>query len=226
MKVESYPCPLPGGAAASEYALTFDAARKCRVLIAPALFDEGHKLRRFTVEVMRRLDGSGIDCFLPDLPGCNESEQNLALIEPEDWRMALEAAARHFGATHVLAIRGGGLLLPGKLGGWHYAPVKGASLLRTMLRARILSAREAGREETVDQLMEQGLQLGIELAGYSLSGEMLRQLGQLVPGKQPGITTIEHELIGGGALWLRAEPDEDAQQADALAAVVAVALAA
>ena len=226
MKVESYPCPLPGGAAASEYALTFDAGRKCRVLIAPALFDEGHKLRRFTVEVMRRLDGSGIDCFLPDLPGCNESEQNLALIEPEDWRMALEAAARHFGATQVLAIRGGGLILPGKLGGWHYAPVKGASLLRTMLRARILSAREAGREETVDQLMEQGLQLGIELAGYSLSGEMLRQLGQLVPGKQSGITTIEHELIGGGALWLRAEPDEDAHQADALAAVVAVALAA
>lgn len=224
MKVDSYPCPLPGGAAASEYALTFDEGRKSRVLIAPALFDEGHKLRRFTVEVMRRLDGSGIDCFLPDLPGCNESEQNLALIEPEDWRMALEAAARHFGATHVLAIRGGGLVLPGKLGGWHYAPVKGASLLRTMLRARILSAREAGREETVDQLTEQGLQLGIELAGYSLSAEMLRQLGQLIPGKQPGIAAIEHELLGGGPLWLRAEPDEDTEQADALAAIVAVAL--
>ena len=226
MKVESYPCPLPGGAAASEYALTFDAGRKSRVLVAPALFDEGHKLRRCTVEVMRRLDGSGIDCFLPDLPGCNESEQNLALIEPEDWRMALEAAARHFGATHVLAIRGGGLVLPGKLGGWHYAPVKGASLLRTMLRARILSAREAGLEESVDQLTEQGLQLGIELAGYSLSGEMLRQLGQLLPGKQPGITVLEHELIGGGALWLRAEPGEDAEQADALAAIIAVALTA
>lgn len=226
MKAESYPCPLPGGAGASEYALTFDAGRKSRVLIAPALFDEGHKLRRFTVEVMRRLDGSGIDCFLPDLPGCNESVQNLSLIEPEDWRMALEAAARHFSATHVLAIRGGGLILPGKLGGWHYAPVKGASLLRTMLRARILSAREAGREETVDQLTEQGLQLGIELAGYSLSGEMLRQLGQLTPGKQPGVTAVEHELIGGGALWLRAEPDEDAEQSDALAAIVAVALAA
>lgn len=226
MKADSYPCPLPGGAAASEYALTFDAGRKSRVLIAPALFGEGHKLRRFTVEVMRRLDGSGIDCFLPDLPGCNESEQNLALIEPEDWRMALEAAARHFGVTHVLAIRGGGLVLPGKLGGWHYAPVKGASLLRTMLRARILSAREAGREEIVDQLTEQGLHLGIDLVGYSLSGEMVRQLGQLIPGKQPGITVIEHELVGGGSLWLRAEPDEDAEQADALAAVIAVALAA
>lgn len=226
MKPQSYPCPLPGGAAASEYALAFDAARKTRVLIAPALFDEGHKLRRFTVEVMRRLDSAGIDSFLPDLPGCNESEQDLALIEPEDWRMALEAAARHFGATHVLAIRGGGLVLPEKLSGWHYAPVKGASLLRTMLRARILSGREAGREESVDALIEQGLQAGLDLAGFSLSSEMLRQLNSLIPAKRTGIATLEHELLGGGPLWLRAEPDEDPAQADALAAVVAVGIGA
>ncbi|MEQ1498319.1 MAG: hypothetical protein ABL914_06635 [Novosphingobium sp.] len=226
MKAAEYPCPLPGGAAAREYALTFDAAREKRVLIAPALFEEGHKLRRFTLEVMRRLDGAGIDCFLPDLPGCNESSQDLALIEPEDWRMALEAAARHFEATHILAIRGGGLVLPARLGGWHYAPVKGASLLKTMLRARIIAAREAGREETIDALMEQGLQMGIDLAGYSLSGEMLRQMGELLPGKQTGISVIEHELIGGSALWLRAEADEDAQQADALAAVIAIGLSA
>ena len=222
MKPATYPCPLPGGAAASEYALIFDQSRPRRVLIAPALFDEGHKLRRFTVEVMRRLDGAGIDSFLPDLPGLNESEQDLALIEPEDWRMALEAAARHFGATHVLALRGGGLVLPGKLGGWHYAPVKGASLLKTMLRARIIASREAGREETFDSLMDQGLAMGLELAGYSLSGEMLRQMGELVPGKQPGIASIEHELLGGGPLWLRAEPSEDRAQADALAAIVAI----
>ena len=224
MKAASYPCPLPGGAAASEYALTFDQSRAHRILIAPALFDEGHKLRRFTVEVMRRLDGAGIDCFLPDLPGLNESEQDLALIEPEDWRMALEAAARQFEVTHVLALRGGGLVLPDKLRGWHYAPVKGASLLKTMLRARILAAREAGREELLATLTEQGLALGIVLAGYSLSGEMLRQMGELTPGKQPGITAIEHELLGGGALWLRAEPAEDSAQADALAAIVAIGI--
>lgn len=226
MKAAEYPCPLPGGAAAREYALAFDSARDKRVLIAPALFDEGHKLRRFTVEVMRRLDGAGIDTFLPDLPGCNESGQNLALIEPEDWRMALDAAARHFEASHVLAIRGGGLVMPAKLGGWHYAPVKGSSLLKTMLRARIIASREAGREETIDALMEHGLQMGIELAGYSLSGEMLRQLDTLVPGNQPGITAISHDLLGGSPLWLRAEPDEDAEQADALAAVLAVGIAA
>ncbi len=112
MKLEAYPCPLPGGAAASELALVFDRQRKRRVLVAPALFDESNRMRRFTVEVMRRLDGAGIDSILPDLPGCNESERDLAAVEPEDWRMALEAAARHFGATHVLAIRGGGLVLP------------------------------------------------------------------------------------------------------------------
>lgn len=224
MKTATYPCPLAGGAAAREYALTFDYTRRRRVLIAPALFDEGHKLRRFTVEVMRRLDGAGIDCFLPDLPGLNESEQDLALVEPEDWRMALDAAARHFKATHILGIRGGGLILPDKLPGWRYAPVKGASLLKTMLRARILAAREAGREEQSDKLLEQGLSLGLELAGYSLSGEMLRQLGDLAPGKQPGIAVIEHELLGGGSLWLRAEPAEDSAQADALAAIVAIGI--
>ena len=226
MKPESYPCPLPGGAAASELALVFDQGRSKRVLIAPALFDEANRMRRFTVEMMRRLDGAGLDCFLPDLPGCNESEQELALIEPEDWWMALEAAARHFGATHVLAIRGGGLLLPEKLPGWHYAPVKGSSLIKTMLRARIIAAREAGMEENAAELMEQGKEIGLDLAGWSLSGEMLRQLDQLLPPKRGDLIPVDQETIGGSPLWLRAEPDESADQADALAAVVAVALAA
>lgn len=226
MKAESYPCPLPGGAAASELALTFDGGRDARILIAPALFDEANRMRRMTVEVMRRLDGAGIDSFLPDLPGCNESEQNLAQVEPEDWRMALEAAARHFRASHVLAIRGGGLVAPPKLPGWHYAPVKGASLIKTMLRARIIAAREAGREENAAELMEQGREGGIELAGWPLSAEMLRQLDQMVPPRRSDLATIDHETIGGNALWLRAEPGEDPAQADALAAVVTMALTA
>lgn len=220
----SYPCPLSAGGSAVELALAFDAGRTERLLVIPALFDEGNRLRRFTVEVMRRLDGAGIDCFLPDLPGCNESGQDLALLEPEDWATAVHAAARHFGATRVLAIRGGGLILPPGIGGWHYAPVKGASLLKTMLRARVLGAREAGREESVDTLMAQGLELGLDLAGYPLSGEMLRQLQGLVPVSRPGIAVIEHELIGGSPLWLRAEPDEDPDQADALAAVITMGL--
>jgi hypothetical protein len=222
----SYPCPLPGGAEASELALSFDRGRQRRLLIAPALFDEANRMRRLTVEVMRRLDKSGIDSFLPDLPGCNESTQDLALVEPEDWRMALEAAARHFGASHVLAIRGGALVLPGKLPGWLYAPVKGSSMLKTMLRARVIASREAGREESAETLLAHGLQMGIELAGWSLSGEMLRQVQDAMPVKRDNLALIEQETIGGGALWLRAEPDENPDQADALAAIVAMGIAA
>ncbi len=226
MTPTSYPCLLPGGAEASELALAFDRGRQRRVLIAPALFDEANRMRRLTVEVMRRLDKSGIDSFLPDLPGCNESTQDLPLVEPEDWRMALEAAARHFGATHLLAIRGGALVVPAKLPGWRYAPVKGASLLKTMLRARVIASREAGREESSEALLVQGLQMGIDLAGWSLSGEMLRQLQDALPAARGSLALIDHETIGGGALWLRAEPGEDPAQADALAAVIAVGIAA
>ena len=72
-----WPCPSPDGGDRDEYALTFDHQRTSRILIIPALFDEGHKLRRLAVEVMRRLDAAGVDCILPDLPGTNESVTNL-----------------------------------------------------------------------------------------------------------------------------------------------------
>lgn len=224
MKPQAYPCPLPGGAAASELALTCDRGRRHRVLIAPALFDEANRMRHFSVEVMRRLDAAGIDVFLPDLPGCNESLRDLASIEGEDWRMALEAAARHFAVSHVLAIRGGALWLPERLPGWLYAPVKGASLLKTLLRARVLAAREAGREETTAALLAQGLEHGLDLAGYPISAELLQQVQRAVPPRRAGLTVIEQETLAGGALWLRAEPDEDPAQADALAAIVAMGL--
>ncbi len=226
MKLESYPCPLSGGGTAAELALTFAADRKRRVLVIPALFDEASKLRRFTVEVMRRLDGAGIDCFLPDLPGCNESALDLTPLEAEDWATAIHAAARHFDATAVLAIRGGALLIPPALPGWTYAPVKGANLLKTMLRARIFAAREAGREEKLDRLMAQGLERGLNLAGYPLSREMLRQLDAMIPVQRNGIAIIDQEALGGSPLWLRAEPGENAAQADALAAIIAMKIGA
>lgn len=220
MTPTSYPCPLPGGAAASELALAFDRGRTSRIVIAPALFDEANRMRRLTVEIMRRLDGAGIDSFLPDLPGCNESTQCLAGIELEDWRMAIDAACQHFGATNVLGIRGGCLLMAPKARGWSYAPVKGASLLKTMLRAQIISAREAGKDERLEDLLEQGLESGLALAGWSLSAEMIRQLQEAAPLDAGNIALIDQETVGGAPLWLRAEPAEDAAQADALAAIV------
>lgn len=214
----SWPCPLPDGGTSPEYALSLDAGRAHRLLIVPALFDEGNRLRRLTVQTMRRLDARGVDSFLPDLPGCNESPQPLDLQERAGWREAMAAAARHFAATHVLGIRGGALFTPSGLPTWHYAPVKAASILRQMLRARVLSAREAGREESREQLAEQALASGIDLAGYRLGAAFWRDFEPLAP--DASATIIAQDAVGGAGLWLRAEPDEDSAQADALAALL------
>ncbi len=222
--IASYPCPLAGGGTAEEFALAFDRGRPWRLLIVPALFEEASRMRRFTVEVMRRLDGAGIDCFLPDLPGCNESLQVLENQAPEDWHDAMEAAARHFGATHVLGIRGGALFMPAGRPGWRYAPAKGTAILRQMIRARILTAREAGMAETEKDLLQTGMEIGMELAGYCLSADFLRQFQQLAPGESPVVAEIGQDMVGGGGLWLRAEPDEDRHQADALAAILAIGI--
>jgi hypothetical protein len=117
------------------------------------------------------------------------------------------------------------VLLPAELPGWRYAPVKGATALRQLLRARIVAAREAGREETQEGLLAQGLGHGLELAGYSLGAEFLRQFQSLTPPITPGQSDIEQDMLGeGGGLWLRAEPGEDRAQADALAAILAIGI--
>lgn len=218
----TYPCPLPNGSSAPEYALAFDRERAVRLLILPALFDEGHKLRRLGVEVMRRLDGSGIDSLLPDLPGTNESSLALGELGLADWATATSAAANHFRATHVLALRGGGLIVPPGLSGWIYGPVKGSGLLRTMLRARVLAAREAGRAESSEGLLIEAQEHGIELAGYRLGAGMVQQLQAAQP--SANLAEIRQEAIGGSPLWLRAEPDFDPAQADALAAWLTMAV--
>lgn len=222
MKVASYPCPLPDGSSADEYALVFDKGAPQRLLIAPALFDEGHRMRRLCVDVMRRLAGSGIDSIVPDLPGTNESTVDLAGVALSDWTAAATAAAVHFGATHVLGLRGGGLIVPADLPGWHYGPVKGANLLRTLIRARVLASREASRDENGEGLLIEAQEHGIELAGYRLGAAMIQQLQAAQPNSD--LTEIEQDLLGGSPLWLRAEPDADANQADALAAYLAMGM--
>jgi hypothetical protein len=212
LKPASWPCPLPGGGTVPELA------------IVPALFDEANRMRRFTVEVMRRLDNAGVDCFLPDLPGCNESLQGLEAQTPAVWREAVAAAAGHFRASHVLGMRGGALLMPTDLPGWRYAPVNGASALRQMLRGRIVSSREAGLAETQEMLLAEGLESGLELAGYRLGPEFIREFQSLTPPVAMNVSEIEQDMLGGSGLWLRAEPGEDRAQADALAAIVAIGI--
>ena len=219
-----WPCPGSDGSASEEYALAFDAGRPLRLLIVPALFDEANRLRRLTVEVMRRLDRAGIDSFLPDLPGCNESTAPLDAQSVESWQDAMAAAAAHFEASHCLGIRGGCLFMPTARPGWHYAPVKGANLLRQMMRARILASREAGREESQDTLLELGRAEGLVLSGHALGAEFISHFESLKPPVRANLQTIDQDMVGGSGLWLRAEPGESREQADALAAILAIGM--
>lgn len=215
--IASWPCPTAAGDCQPELALAFDRGRALRLLVIPALFDEANRLRRFTVECLRALDRHGIDCFLPDLPGTNESLQPLGEQDLDRWRAAMATAARHFGATHLLTIRGGALIAPA-LPGWAYAAVAGGSTLRQMMRMRILAAREAGREENQADLLEAGRNAGLELGGYGLSAAMIIGLQQAEPASLAAISQAD---IGGAGLWLRAEPDEDSAQSEALARLIA-----
>ena len=219
--IAAWPCPAPGGGTTPEYAFPLDRGRAGRVLVIPALFDEANRLRRLTVQTMRQLDAAGIDSVLTDLPGCNESCQPLAAMTLDHWRAAMAAAAAHFGATHVLALRGGALVAPA-LPGWRYAPVSGAAILRQMIRMRVIAVREAGHEESAAALLEHGLAEGLMLAGYAVSAAMIAGLQNAAATDDSAV--IAQADIGGAGLWLRAEPDEDQTQAEALAGIVAAGL--
>jgi hypothetical protein len=219
--IGSWPSPQGG----EEYAVTFDRGRARRLLVLPALFDEHNKLRHFTLEVMRRLDVAGIDASLPDLPGCNESLAPLEAQTLDGWREAAGAAAAYFGATHVLSIRGGAFCEPPQLPCLRYAPVTGASVLRALLRARVIASKEAGIAESSEALAELGRREGLELAGYRLGAAMIAGLESAEPSGGVALANITQAEVGGPALWLRAEPDHSPEQADVLAAIVAGQLA-
>lgn len=214
-----------GALVEDELLVAFDRGRDLRLLVCPAWFDEANKLRRFTLEVMRRLDGAGIDSLLPDLPGCNESLAPLQQQTLEGWRADITAAAEALRATHVLAIRAGALIAPPGLPGWHYAPQSGPKLLRGMIRARTIAAREAGRAEAAEALMAQGRTEGLMLGGWHIGAAMFTALEEAEPALGPGQSEIAQSTVGGPGLWLRAEPGEDAGQASRLVARIAQSLA-
>lgn len=211
--------PWPSPTGLKEFALSFDRGRVRRVLIVPALFDEANKLRRFTVEAMRRLDAEGIDTFLPDLPGTNESLARMSLQDFRIWSSAMERAALHFGATHVLAMRGGSLVAPGNVPCAHYAPVAGPKVLRALLRARVIQGRETGDHITIDEAAAAGRQHGLTLAGYECSAKLINDL-ETAQTPRPDLV-VSQAMLEGPGLWLRAEPSEDTLQSQRLSQIVA-----
>jgi hypothetical protein len=106
-----------------------------------------------------------------------------------------------------------------------YVPVTGETLLRGMLRARVIASKEAGLVEDRQALLERGRRDGLELAGYRLGAQMVRDLEGAGPAGGAALANIAQADLGGPGLWLRAEPDHSSEQADSLAALVAEALA-
>lgn len=218
MSAAEYPCYSFAGR--EEYCLGFGNAHPYRILIIPPLFDEMNRMRRVCVSAMRHLAERNVSSVLIDLPGCNES---LALLEQQSldgWHDAVAACAAQLGATHIAAIRGGALVDDGcpQLPHWRLVPVKGASLLKTMIRTRIAGEKEAGTVITEALLMEQAAVEPIELAGNRLGPDMIAQLSVAEPAALPNVR--ERKLgddIAGSPLWLRAEPQDDAAFAAAIA---------
>jgi hypothetical protein len=215
-----------------ELCLSFGPESADRLLILPPLFDEANRVRHLMVECARALADLGVASLLPDLPGCNESPAPLETASLSLWQAALITCAEQHGrVTHVASLRGGALLdgTLGYLPRWRLAPVKGAQLLRTMLRTRIASDREAGVTSSSEALMETARTQGIELAGNSLSPCMIRELDVAAPSEGGAIRSVRFAddpldadgRITGAPLWLRAEPAHDPAMAAAMAADIA-----
>ncbi|WP_157083227.1 hypothetical protein [Novosphingobium lentum] len=222
--IADWPCPAAGGIR-HERALVFDRNRTARLLVVPPLFEEANRTRRLLMGAMRQLDDAGIDSLLPDLPGCLESTAPFGEQDLDTWRAAMATAAAHFGATHVFSLRGGALVAPTHLPRWLLEPVAGAALLRQLLRARSIAAKEAGRVENGAALLEIGRAEGLELAGYRCGAGLIRHLEAATVSENSGTAIIRQAELGGGALWLRSEPADDPAQSAALAALLAAGIA-
>ncbi len=78
----------------------------------------------------------------------------------------------------------------------------------------------------MDGLLQCGKAEGLDLAGYRLGAEMIAQLETAHLPDSGILADIEQEDVAGSPPWVRAEPQFDPAQADALAAIIAMALTA
>ncbi|WOF42319.1 hypothetical protein KNJ79_14095 [Sphingopyxis indica] len=204
-------------------------APRATVLFVPPLFEEANRTRRTLVLAMRALAAQGFAALLPDLPGQNESLVPLIEADLERWRSALAEIARDVdGPLIVASLRGGCLIDHGAAADawWRLAPASGASLLRTLLRARMSADREAGIASSIEGLQAAAASEALLLAGNRLSPAMVAQLGAAEVQAVEPLRTVTpgggEGQIAGTPLWLRAEPREDAVMARAIAADLAL----
>ncbi|WP_137753169.1 hypothetical protein [Sphingopyxis sp. L1A2A] len=201
---------------------------RATILFVPPLFEEANRSRRTLVLAMRALAADGFAAQLPDLPGQNESLVPLAEVDLARWQDALtKTAAAIDGPLIVASLRGGTLIdhSANAAARWRLAPVSGASLLRTLMRARVAADREARLTSSLDSLQANAVTAPLLIAGNLLSPAMMAQLGSAEARPVAPLRTVTlgsgAEAIAGTPLWLRAEPGEDAAMAAAIAADIA-----
>ncbi len=202
-----------------------------RVMLVPPLFDEMNRMRRMLVEAMRALEALEVGSFLPDLPGTNESLIALEQVTLIDWQSAIQACAEQHEISHIASFRGGSLTVAAKhqVNHWIFSPVKGATILRTMLRTRVAADRESGLQTSLADLTAQAEARPLELAGNIIGSKLFAQLNaaEIPDLKNRRIVRLESEnkagdiQIPGSALWLRAEPDDDPALSSAIAQDIA-----
>lgn len=209
----------------SEHRLRIDPAGTPRatVLIVPPLFEEANRTRRTLVLAMRALAAEGFAAMLPDLPGQNESLVPLERVDLARWQDALVKVAAGIDGPILVASVRGGVLIDHQVKAaawWRLAPAGGASLLRTLMRARVSADREAGLTSSLESLQEEAKTRPLLVAGNRLSPEMVAQLGTSEAQAVEPLRNIAlgADGIAGTPLWLRAEPGEDAAMAAAIAA--------
>lgn len=202
------------------------------IILIPPLFDEMNRMRRMLVDVMRLLDSKGIGSALPDLPGTNESLFPQEQASLAVWRKAVADCSGILPeCQHVASFRGGCLIddFADDMPKWRLSPAKGNALLRTMMRTRMASDKEAGLATNMAQLADEAQQGAVNLAGNSISAAMFSELQHALPALLGNVRTAQLETsahqgdikLPGSALWLRAEPDEDLLLSGAIATDIA-----
>ncbi|NIJ38206.1 hypothetical protein FHR22_002917 [Sphingopyxis panaciterrae] len=206
----------------TEHHLRIDpaGAPRATILIVPPLFEEANRTRRTLVLAMRALAAQGFAALLPDLAGQNDSLVALEDVDLARWRSEL-AAIKIDGPLIIVSVRGGALIdhAVQAAAWWRLAPAGGASLLRTLMRARVSADREAGLATSLESLQAEARSAPLLLAGNRLSPAMVAQLGGAEPQPVEPLRTVALGADGilGTPLWLRAEPGEDAAMAGTIA---------
>lgn len=180
-----------------------------QLLVLQPLFEEMNRCRALVAELCRGLAENGLACWLPDLPGTGESRRAIETVGWDDWRSAVEIAARFSGATTSIAIRGGTLLDGGLARRWRFAPATGGSLLNDLRRSALVGGGDPAA-----------------FAGYPLAPAFAARLAEQSPADLPHTRTLRlasddlpgDRHIDAAPLWRRPEPQSDPILASLLAA--------